>query len=63
LAYIYAPDRRAAQQITHLASFRGILQTGYAGYKPLAEKAPQYAPLVSTKPDQGDTIHHDLSYA
>jgi transposase len=39
VAYAYAPDRKAARPIAHLAGFRGILQVdGYAGYKALAEK-------------------------
>jgi transposase len=40
VAYVYAPDRKAAQPIAHLAGFRGILQVdGYAGYKVLAERS------------------------
>jgi transposase len=39
VAYVYAPDRKAAQPIAHLAGFQGILQVdGYAGYKVLAER-------------------------
>jgi transposase len=39
VAYVYAPDRKAARPIAHLADFRGILQVdGYAGYKALAER-------------------------
>jgi transposase len=39
VAYVYAPDRKAARPIAHLAGFRGTLQVdGYAGYKALAEK-------------------------
>jgi transposase len=39
VAFVYAPDRKAARPIAHLAGFRGILQVdGYAGYKALAEK-------------------------
>ena len=39
VAYVYAPDRKAARPIAHLAGFRGVLQVdGYAGYKALAEK-------------------------
>jgi transposase len=39
VAYVYAPDRKAARPIAHLAGFRGILQVdGYGGYKALAEK-------------------------
>jgi len=39
VAYVYAPDRKAAQPIAHLAGFHGILQVdGYAGYKVLAER-------------------------
>jgi len=39
VAYVYAPDRKAAQPIAHLAGFRGILQVdGYAGYKVLADR-------------------------
>jgi hypothetical protein len=38
LAYVYAPDRKAARPIPHLAGFRGVLQVdGYAGYKVMAE--------------------------
>src|ERR1700728_670681 len=40
VAYVYAPDRKAAQPIARLAGFRGILQVdGYAGYKVLAERS------------------------
>jgi transposase len=40
VACVYAPDRRAAQPIAHLAGFRGVLQVdGYAGYKAPAERA------------------------
>jgi len=39
VAYIYAPDRKAARPIAHLDGFTGILQAdGYGGYRPLAEK-------------------------
>ena len=39
MAYAYAPDRKAARPIAHLAGFRGVLQVdGYAGYKVLAER-------------------------
>jgi transposase len=39
VAYVYAPDRKAARPIAHLAGFRGVLQVdGYAGYKVLAER-------------------------
>ena len=39
VAYVYAPDRKASQPITHLAGFKGVLQVdGYAGYRALAEK-------------------------
>jgi transposase len=39
VAYAYAPDRKAARPIAHLAGFRGVLQVdGYAGYKVLAER-------------------------
>jgi transposase len=39
VAYVYAPDRKAAQPIAHLAGFRGILQVdGYAGYKVLVQR-------------------------
>ena len=39
VAYVYAPNRKAAQPIAHLAGFRGILQVdGYAGYKVLAQR-------------------------
>lgn len=38
VAYVYAPDRKAARPIAHLVGFRGVLQVdGYAGYKVLAE--------------------------
>ena len=39
VAYLYAPDRKAAQPIRHLAGFVGVLQVdGYAGYRVLAER-------------------------
>jgi len=39
VAYVYAPDRTAAQPIAHLSGFRGVLQVdGYAGYRALAQK-------------------------
>ncbi len=39
VAYVYAPDRKAARPIAHLAGFRGVLQVdGYAGYKVLADR-------------------------
>jgi hypothetical protein len=39
VAYVYAPDRKAARPIAHLAGFRGVLQVdGYAGYKALAAR-------------------------
>lgn len=39
VAYLYAPDRTAAQPIRHLAGFVGTLQVdGYAGYRALAER-------------------------
>jgi len=39
VAYVYAPDRKAARPIAHLAGFTGILQVdGYGGYRTLAEK-------------------------
>src|SRR5215210_6214484 len=39
VAYVYAPDRKAARPIAHLAGFAGVLQVdGYAGYKVLAER-------------------------
>jgi transposase len=39
VAYVYAPDRKAERPITHLTSFRGILQVdGYAAYKVLADR-------------------------
>src|SRR3990170_4128774 len=38
VAYLYAPDRKAARPIAHLEGFRGILQVdGYSGYRALAE--------------------------
>jgi hypothetical protein len=38
VAYVYAPDRKAARPITHLAGFTGVLQVdGYGGYRTLAE--------------------------
>jgi transposase len=40
VAYVYAPDRKAAHPIAHLAGFRGVLQVdGYAGYKVLADRS------------------------
>ena len=39
MVYVYAPDRKAARPISHLAGFRGVLQVdGYAGYKALAAR-------------------------
>src|SRR5271155_5228059 len=39
VAYVYAPDRKAARPIAHLAGFKGVLQVdGYSGYRALAEK-------------------------
>jgi hypothetical protein len=39
VAYVYAPDRKAKQPITHLASLNGILQVdGYGGYRVFAER-------------------------
>src|ERR1700704_6043514 len=39
VAYVYAPDRKAARPIAHLAGFSGVLQVdGYSGYKVLAER-------------------------
>jgi transposase len=39
VAYVYAPDRKAARPISHLAGFKGILQVdGYGGYRALAER-------------------------
>jgi transposase len=39
VAYVYAPDRKAERPITHLDSFKGVLQVdGYAGYRRLAER-------------------------
>src|SRR5208283_5143135 len=39
VAYVYAPDRKAARPIAHLQGFRGVLQVdGYGGYRPLAEQ-------------------------
>ena len=39
VAYVYAPDRKAARPMAHLAGFHGILQVdGYAGYKVMAER-------------------------
>jgi transposase len=39
VAYVYAPDRKATQPITHLSGFTGILQVdGYAGYRALAKR-------------------------
>jgi len=39
VAYVYAPDRKAKQPITHLTGFSGILQVdGYGGYRTLAER-------------------------
>jgi transposase len=37
VAYVYAPDRKAARPIAHLAGFAGVLQVdGYSGYRALA---------------------------
>jgi transposase len=39
VAYVYAPDRKSARPIEHLAGFSGVLQVdGYGGYRALAEK-------------------------
>jgi transposase len=39
VAYVYAPDRKAARPITHLDGFVGTLQVdGYGGYRVLAER-------------------------
>lgn len=39
VAYVYAPDRKAAQPIAHLSGFSGVLQVdGYAGYRVLARR-------------------------
>ncbi|HEY7232230.1 MAG TPA: IS66 family transposase [Pseudolabrys sp.] len=39
VAYVYAPDRKAKQPMTHLAGFNGTLQVdGYSGYRALAER-------------------------
>src|SRR5437588_7604192 len=39
VVYVYAPDRKAARPIAHLAGFSGVLQVdGYSGYKVLAER-------------------------
>lgn len=38
VAYVYAPDRRAARPAEHLAGFKGVLQVdGYAAYTGLAD--------------------------
>jgi hypothetical protein len=37
VAYVYAPDRKAARPIAHLSGFVGVLQVdGYSGYRALA---------------------------
>src|ERR671916_3514123 len=37
VAYVYAPDRKAARPIAHLSGFAGVLQVdGYSGYRALA---------------------------
>ena len=39
VAYVYAPDRKAARPIAHLDGFVGVLQVdGYGGYRVLAER-------------------------
>ena len=39
VAYLYAPDRKAARPIGHLAGFKGTLQVdGYGGYAALARR-------------------------
>ena len=52
VAYVYAPDRKAKQPITHLAGFNGILQVdGYGGYRTLAERNDvQLAFLLVSRP-------------
>jgi transposase len=40
VAYVYAPDRKAARPIAHLSGFNGILQVdGYGGYRVLADES------------------------
>jgi transposase len=40
VAYVYAPDRKAARPIAHLSGFNGTLQVdGYGGYRVLADKS------------------------
>ena len=56
VAYVYAPDRKAAQPIAHLAGFKGVLQVaGYAGFsrprregrgEPRLLLGPHAAPLL-----------------
>jgi transposase len=37
VAYVYAPDRKAARPLAHLSGFAGVLQVdGYSGYRALA---------------------------
>ena len=39
VVYVYAPDRRAARPMAHLADFTGVLQVdGYGGYRTVAAK-------------------------
>jgi hypothetical protein len=39
VAYVYAPDRKAARPIAHLDGFVGVLQVdGYGGYRVLAQR-------------------------
>jgi transposase len=39
VVYVYAPDRRAARPMAHLADFNGVLQVdGYGGYRTVAAK-------------------------
>src|SRR5205085_78506 len=46
VAYVYAPDRKAARPIAHLAGFRAVLQAdGYGGYKALAEQGDRQLAL------------------
>ena len=46
VAYVYAPDRKAARPMRYLAGYRGIMQVhGYAGYRVLAERGEVQLPF------------------
>lgn len=47
VAYVYAPDRKQARPVAHLAGFRGTLQVdGYRGFRALARRRRGKGPAV-----------------